>query len=250
MLHANLKSVSLLTQTPAKNILKDVSFTLNAGSVYTILGKNGSGKSTLIKSLTGLLPANQYEVKGDVIFNKTHLLSVDENILRVIRKKQVRYVFQDAINSFDPLKKFGYYFKMSGVKENVFKEYFDFFLLPDFEKIASLHPYEVSGGMAQRLSLIFALAADPDLLILDEPNSGVDYAITNLLILELQKIVKQPNKAVLIVTQDLKFADRISDFISYLSAGTLTGFKSTNDFFTLAENSNIKELINYYKLVK
>jgi ABC-type multidrug transport system ATPase subunit len=104
--------------------------------------------------------------------------------------------------------------------------------------------------MAQRLSLIFALSADPELLILDEPTSGVDYAITNLLIGELKEIIKTAGRAVIIVTQDLKFAESISNYVSYLSEESLSDFKPTEDFFETDADPATEELLKNYSLVK
>ena len=101
--------------------------------------------------------------------------------------------------------------------------------------------------MAQRLLIVLALLANPELLILDEPTSGVDYAVMNLTLLKLQEFIKGKSNSVLIVTQDINFALKSSDYIAYLSDGKLTGFLSSDEFLQLKIEDEIKNFIQSYK---
>jgi ABC-type dipeptide/oligopeptide/nickel transport system ATPase component len=94
-----------------------------------------------------------------------------------------------------------------------------------------MYPYETSGGMAQRISLVLALSAQPGLIILDEPTSGIDVGIANLFLFKLKDFVSENNHSVLLVTQDIDFARKISNKIAWLSNGNLSEFKSVEDFF-------------------
>jgi ABC-type glutathione transport system ATPase component len=246
MLNVDINSVSILDEEKARTIIKDIKFDLEKGKVYIILGKNGSGKSTLIKSLTALLPITDYEVKGKVVFNGEDLLISSVEKLREIRKHNIRYVFQDAANSFDPLKKIKYYFDLTNVSPLKIEELLLFFLLPTYKKLSGLHSYELSGGMAQRLLIVLTLLANPDLLILDEPTSGVDYAVMNLILLKMKNFVRDNDKSVLIVTQDINFAIKSSDYIAYLSDGSLTQFFTSDEFMT-STNDNVKNFIGSFK---
>ena len=113
MLNADIEIINLLSGSSKKLLLENIKFEIGSKSIYSILGKNGSGKTTIIKSLTCLLPQNLYEIKGKVKFNENDLLNIAPELLRSIRKEKIRYVFQDAINSFDPLRTFKYYFNNS-----------------------------------------------------------------------------------------------------------------------------------------
>jgi peptide/nickel transport system ATP-binding protein len=246
MLNADIDTISLLSGSSKKLLLKNLKFEIGSKSIYTVLGKNGSGKTTLIKSLTGLLPQNQYEVKGKVEFNANDLWDIAPEVLRSIRKEKIRYVFQDAINSFDPLRKFEYYFKNSKSARFEIEEQLHYFLLPSYDKISKLYPYELSGGMAQRMSLIFALLAKPNLIILDEPTSGVDYAIVNLILLKLKEFIADGENSVIIVTQDINFAEKVSDHIAYISDGTISQFFPANEFIN-SEVVEHNQFINSYR---
>jgi peptide/nickel transport system ATP-binding protein len=246
MLSVDINSVSILGEEKRETILTDIRFNIDGGKIYSVLGKNGSGKSTLIKSLTSLLPAEKYKTSGKVIFNETDLLNCSEERLREIRKHNIRYVFQDAANSFDPLKKIKYYFDFSNVSSLKIEELLIFFSLPTYKKLSSLHSYELSGGMAQRVLIVLALLANPELLILDEPTSGVDYAVMNLILLKMKNYVRDNNKSVLIVTQEINFALKSSNYISYLSAGKLSRFYSPDEFMTSTDD-NIKNFVMSFK---
>ena len=246
MLNVDLNSVSLLDEEKRKTILQNIKFDIEKGKVYTILGKNGSGKSTLIKSLTALLPSELYLVEGKTLFDGTDLLTANEVKLHDIRKHNIRYVFQDAANSFDPLKKIKYYFDLSNVSSLKIEELLIFFSLPTYNKLSSLHSYELSGGMAQRVLIVLALLTNPDLLILDEPTSGVDYAVMNLILLKIKNYVRDNNKSVLIVTQDINFALKSSDYIAYLTDGRLTPFIYAKEFLSSTDDK-VKNFIYSFK---
>lgn len=254
MLNADINSVSIIDEESRRIILQNVKFGIEKGKVYTILGKNGSGKSTLIKSLTDLLPATQYEINGKVFFYETELLNTSAEKLQEIRKNKIRYVFQDVTNSFDPLKKLKYYFNLSEAKPEQIEEQLNFFLLPGYKKLSDLHSYELSGGMAQRLLIVLALLANPNLIILDEPTSGVDYAVMNLILLKLKEFISQGDgfpkgkeKSVLIVTQDINFARKSSDYIAYLSNGNLANFLPPDEFILSTTDNEMKNFIQSYK---
>jgi ABC-type glutathione transport system ATPase component len=246
MLSVDINSVSILGEENRETILTDIRFDIDGGKIYSILGKNGSGKSTLIKSLNSLLPEEKYKTSGTVYFRGIDLLTSSDEKLREIRKSNIRYVFQDAANSFDPLKKISYYFDLSNISPLKIEELLLFFLLPTYKKLSGLHSYELSGGMAQRLLIVLALLANPDILILDEPTSGVDYAVMNLILLKIKNFVRDNDKSVLIVTQDINFALKSSDQIAYLSNGNLTQF-FTPDVLLNSPDAKVKNFINSFK---
>jgi len=248
MLNADIEIINLLSGSSKKLLLENIKFEIGSKSIYSILGKNGSGKTTIIKSLTGLLPQNLYEIKGKVKFNENDLLNIAPELLRSIRKEKIRYVFQDAINSFDPLRKFEYYFNNSEATMLEIEEYLQYFLLPGYDKISKLYPYEISGGMAQRMSLIIALLAKPNLIILDEPTSGVDCAIVNLILLKLKEFVVDGGNSLIIVTQDINFAEKVSDYIAFISDETISQFFPANEFINSVESEHIQFISSYLEL--
>ena len=245
MLQAGIKNISIISEGKEKSLLNDILFQLEDHKINVILGKNGTGKSTLIKALTRLLDERFYHVEGEVLFNGNDLLTVSQQELLNIRRTKIRYVFQDAINSFDPLRNIGYHFREYEGNPDL-KSLIQDFLLPEKKGLFSLFPYEISGGMAQRLLLIHALIARPRILILDEPTSGIDTPISNLILMKLKEFIQSGENSVLLVTQDLQFAKSAGDRIAYLADGILFSFYSTGDFFEKNGTLSLKNFLSAY----
>lgn len=235
MLSVSIDNIKLLEGSLPRLLLEDIRFKTEPGKVYTILGKNGSGKSTLIKSLTGLLDKKFYEVNGKVFFEDEDILKLPGQKLLRLRREKIRYVFQDAMNSYDPLKPISYYFNKFTENKNEANAILEYFFLPEQDELGRLYPYEISGGMAQRISIVLSLLAHPRLLILDEPTSGIDSAVSNLILLKLKDYVNEGN-SVLLVTQDILFAEKASDKISFLTEKKLGSFVVPSEFFRMNEH--------------
>jgi ABC-type glutathione transport system ATPase component len=241
----NINKISLTDQKGTRTILEKLNFKIESGKIYTILGKNGSGKTTLIKSLTKLLSNFIYKIEGSTFWKDENVYEMDESRLLKLRRKEVRYVLQNLTFNFDPLKKLKYYFDNSGIKREIIQQHLESFLLPDYETISRLHPYEISGGMAQRLSLLFALLPNPQFIVLDEPTSAVDYSNINLIKIKLQEFI-QEGGAVLIVTHDLGFAKDVSDQLAFLQGGILSEFKNSESFFNNNDEMAYSNLLKSY----
>jgi ABC-type multidrug transport system ATPase subunit len=257
MLKAEIKNISLIGK---KVILSDISFEIKPNRIQTILGLNGSGKTTLIKSLTSLLNPRFYSVSGSIIFAGKDILSLSKEELLILRKDKIKYVFQDAVNSFNHLKTFEYYFERLAKDKEEIEVLLLYFILPQYSELKKQYPYEVSGGMAQRISFILALLAHPDIIILDEPTSGIDPAISNLFLLKLKEFVSRGNRSALLVTHDINFAEKISDDIAFLSDVNLSRFYPKTELFTDVDGNNstkkfgednnsvlLRKFINSYK---
>jgi len=232
MLKADIKELMV---TGKGALLSGISFELKNNRIHTILGLNGSGKTTLIKSLTGLLNKRIYSVEGSVNLEGMDLLSLNSTEILPIRKNKIKYVFQDAVNSFNHLKTFEYYFKNIAKEKEEINELLSYFLLPLYSELSRLFPYEVSGGMAQRISFILALLSHPEIIILDEPTSGIDSAISNLFLFKLKEFVSRRSNSALLVTHDINFAEKISDEIAFLSEGKLSNFFPKNEMFSSSD---------------
>lgn len=241
MLDVNINSIRLITNNCEKELLNSIHFAIERGTINSILGKNGSGKSTLISSLTCLVDPRFIKVEGEVTYNGFNIFDMDTRSLQNLRMNIIRYVFQDSINIFDPLKTFEYYFKKTGAEIHQIDSYLDYFLLPGSREIFKMYPYEVSGGMAQRINLILAFLAEPKILFLDEPTSSTDIPIANLIKIKLKEYVKEKSTSVLIITQDIRFAFEVSDKIALISDETISKFYSTAEIFQSGEKFGFDE---------
>ncbi len=248
MLKAEINNISIKGDGTERVLLKDVFFQVENNRINIIVGKNGTGKSTLVRSLTRLLDERFYSVTGKVFFNETDLTAASYDELLNIRKSGIRYVFQDAINSFDPLRNIGHNFREDDDNPGLIKLFEDL-LLPDIKGLFKLYPYEISGGMAQRLLLAASLLAKPEILILDEPTSGIDTPVSNLIILKLKEFIKKDKNSVLLVTQDLEFARKSGDRIAFLENGTLSPFYPAEEFFERSD-PGLEKFVSAYTQLK
>ena len=217
--------------------IKDISFDLYEGEFVSIVGPSGCGKSTLLNILTNM----DNKTKGKIEFNETLKLG---------------YMLQS--DSMLPWKKvidnalLGLEIKREKKEENIkyVKDLFKKYGLLDFmEK----HPFELSGGMRQRVALIRTLALKPDILILDEPFSKLDYQSRLKVSDDVYKIIKQEGKTALMVTHDLAEAISISDRVIVLSDRPCTVkniYKIKREKNgTPIENRKDKNFAYYYDLI-
>ncbi|MFH2029498.1 MAG: ATP-binding cassette domain-containing protein [Bacteroidota bacterium] len=230
MLEVQIESISIKDGSNLKSVLRDVGFRIHANSIFSILGKNGQGKSLLIKSLTNLLDKNMFDFTGSIKLNGIDLSRITEHDLIEIRKNKIRYCFQDAVNSFDPLRKMEYYFKSINCSLADIEAKLAYFNLPAYNILSNKYIYEFSIGEAQRINICLALLAEPELLILDEPTSALDVVNINLLVNKLKEYKHFSRNKILLITQDIKFANVISDEIKALHDGRLHSPDEINIF--------------------
>lgn len=181
-------------------VLSNISFTLFQGEILSLLGPSGSGKSTILNILTKLLEptSGSVTINGTVgyMFQKDHLLewrSIMDNItlgLEIMHKKNDKKSMERI--------------------ERLLKTYG----LWDFR---NMYPKELSGGMRQRVALIRTLSVDPDILLLDEPFSALDYQTRLMVNDDVYKIIKNENKSVILVTHDISEAIAMGDKVAVLS---------------------------------
>ena len=174
------------TKEGEMQVLSNISFTLFQGEILSLLGPSGSGKSTILNILTKLLEptSGNVTINGTVgyMFQKDHLLewrSIMDNItlgLEIMHKKNDKKSMERI--------------------ERLLKTYG----LWDFR---NMYPKELSGGMRQRVALIRTLSVDPDILLLDEPFSALDYQTRLMVNDDVYKIIKNENKSVILVTHDI-----------------------------------------------
>jgi ABC-type dipeptide/oligopeptide/nickel transport system ATPase component len=230
MFNVEIHNISVLSADAFVTIIDTCSLKIEPGKTYILFGSNGSGKSTLTMALTDLLNKNIYRVEGSVIFKETDLLNCSRTVLNEIRQRDIKYVFQDPVNTFNPLKKFDYYFQSIDSTVREINEMLEFFLLPSIEKLKNLLPHEVSVGMAQRIAIALAFLAKPQLIIMDEPNSALDLASSNLLLGKIKEF-NAKGTSLLIITQDTLFAQKAGDEIALLSDKTVSPMVKNSEFF-------------------
>lgn len=205
-----------------------VSFAVERGETVCLVGESGSGKSVTCESLTGIVPRPPAEiVDGTVTFDGESLADADESILREVRGNRIAHVFQNPQQALDPVYAVGEQIietiELHGEADAPRERAISLLRrvgIPDAESRVDDYPHEFSGGMAQRVAIAIALAADPDLLIADEPTTAVDVTVQARLI-ELLRELTSEGMALLLVTHDFRVVASMADRVLVMFGGTI-----------------------------
>ncbi|EKK7372733.1 sulfate/molybdate ABC transporter ATP-binding protein [Campylobacter jejuni] len=196
---------------------------LKANKITAIFGESGAGKTTLLKIIAGLIKPEFGRIEvGDELWFDTQ-----KNVNLAIQKRKIGFVFQDYA-----------LFPNMSVKENISyaatskQKAEELLSLMNLENLAKIYPKNLSGGQAQRVALARALAREPQILLLDEPLSALDFKMRSFLQDELVKILQHFKITTLLVSHDLAEIYKLSHRILELSDGKIIKDARTNEFFT------------------
>lgn len=225
----NVRKLRVSFQTHGKRVIavNDTSFTLNSGEKIGLVGESGSGKSVLAQSI--LLPTGTIE-GGEVWFEGENLLVKSNKQMRSIRGKKIGIIFQDPLTSLNPTMSIG-----NQIMENIL-EHENASRSEAREKAIELlhrvglshpqqrfgqYPFELSGGMRQRVMIAIAIACDPLLIIADEPTTALDVTVQAQIIELLEKIVSSQGVGLLFITHDLGLVAGLCDKVMVMSKGEI-----------------------------
>lgn len=215
--------------------VKDISFSVNSGSIVGLVGKNGAGKSTIIKSITGVIP---FEL-GNIT-----IAGFDVKTYSIEAKKHLGYV-PDVCNAFDKMTGMEYLNFVADIfnvsknerKEKILDFENHFTLGKSMHKLISSY----SHGMKQKISLMASLIASPKLWILDEPTTGLDPQTTNLLLKYIKEYAQKGN-AVLFSSHNLDIVERVCDKAIIIKKGKIIANLNIEEF----KNKNEEEISKYF----
>ena len=230
ILEVDSLNVEYSTPTGAVQAVRDASLRVEAGETIGIAGESGSGKSTLALAILQYLGTNGKITSGSVRFNGMNLRDLSRNQLQSLRGNRIAHVAQDANRALNPSLTVGEQIaetvrKHQNVsKKEARKQSYEKLAdvdIPDPEYSASKYPHELSGGQQQRVLTAIALSCNPDLLVLDEPTTGLDVT-TQVKIIDLINDLKDEyNTTVLIITHNLEILAQITDRVAIMYAGEL-----------------------------
>lgn len=219
-----------------------VSFNIAKGETMGIVGESGSGKSVTSSSIIRLLPPRTGKIVGGSIeFEGKDVLALSKKELNDFRGKDIAVIFQDPMTSLDPVFKIGKQMtEMIMAHQNVTKdeawkmavEALSKVGIPEPEKRMNSYPYELSGGMCQRVIIAMAVCCKPKLIIADEPTTALDVTVQAQVLELLKELQRDMDTAILLITHNLGVVWEMCDKVMVMYAGNTVEFTDTKTLYS------------------
>ena len=231
------------TQTGCTLALENVSLDIPAGQIFAVMGLSGSGKSTLLRLVNRLIEPNS----GDVLIDGRSVLALDPDALMRLRRSQVSMVFQSF--ALFPHKSVednvAYGLSLSDLPRNDARSRAQRWIeMVGLGGYGQSFPFELSGGMQQRVGLARALATDPDILLMDEPFSALDPLIRREMQDHLMRLQGELKKTILFITHDLAEAVRLGDRIAILKDGRVMQTGTPKNILKKPANDHVRAFVS------
>ena len=245
-------NTSFKTERGEVMAVNGVSFNLDEGKILGIVGESGSGKSVTAYSIMQILEKNGSIKKGQVLYKGQDITKYSEKQMRDFRGKCCSIIFQDSMTSLNPVFTVGNQLKEAielhterKGKEAMARaiEMLTLVGVNEPEKRVKQYPYELSGGMRQRVMIAMALACEPDILIADEPTTALDVTIQAQILELMQSLQKKLGMAIIMVTHDLGVIADMCDEIIVMYGGRVCERGTAEDIFYRPSHEYTKGLL-------
>lgn len=235
-----------------KILLDGINFEVPELSITALVGGSGSGKTTTGLAILRLLPPALNVSKGKIFFAGKDLLQISQEHMRQVRGGEISMVFQEPLDAFNPVFTIGYQinevlqvhtkFNRAQRQKRVL-ELLDLVGLPDAKRMARDFPHQLSGGMRQRAMIAQAIAADPKLIIADEPTSNLDVTLQARIIELFKKLKNELKLSILLITHDLGMVEHMTDKVAVMTNGTIVECGNTGDVLSNPKHEYTRELM-------
>lgn len=233
----DLKTYFTTSKGKAKAV-DGVSFVLDYGQCLGLVGESGCGKTTTALSICQLLPKEGKVEEGQILLEGVDYSKMSEEEISKHRWEDVSIIFQGAMNAFNPVKKVGWQIAEACIlhqgmsKAEAWERAGDLFEMVGIarERVTQ-YPHEFSGGMKQRAMIAMALACSPKLIIGDEPTTALDVMIQAQILELLEKLRKELNMGMILITHDLSILSETCDKIAVMYAGKIVEMGTVDDIF-------------------
>ena len=252
LLEVNNLSTIFHTGKVSFQVLTDISFSLRAGETLGIVGESGCGKSVTALSIMGLLPHSGEITQGNIYFQDKDLTKLNDKELQKIRGKDIAMIFQDPMTSLNPTHTIGNQIaeaimthkKVS--KKVALERTIDalrLVMMPMPELRLKEYPYQMSGGMSQRVLIAMALSCSPKILIADEPTTSLDVTIQSQIIDLMIKSKKELGTAIILISHDLGVIAEMAQRVAVMYAGRIVESSYVENIFENALHPYTKGLL-------
>ena len=240
-LHTQFRTEGGLVQA-----VDDVSFNIQAGETFALVGESGCGKSVTALSIMGLIPNPPGEItSGSIQFGGVDLLKLSSTEMRSIRGSKIGMIFQEPMSSLNPVLtiesqlaeplKIHTGLSTSAANDRA-QELIDMVGIPDSKTRLKQYPHELSGGQRQRIMIAMAMACEPRLLIADEATTALDVTIQAQILDLMQEVTEKSGAALLIITHNLGIVARYADRVAVMYAGKLREVGDASDIYAASQH--------------
>ncbi|PIE32478.1 peptide ABC transporter ATP-binding protein [candidate division KSB3 bacterium] len=218
-----------------------VSYKVHEGETLAVVGESGSGKSVAAMSILNLIPSPPGKIEdGEILFENQNLVGLPIKDMRDIRGNKIAMIFQEPMTSLNPVMMVGRQIRESMLLHQACSkreaaertiELLKLVGIPDPAKRVHEYPYQMSGGMRQRVMIAIALACRPKLLIADEPTSALDVTIQAQILRLIKDLQETLGMAVILITHDMSVVAETADKVAVMYAGKIVEYGSVDDIF-------------------
>lgn len=239
--------------------VKHVSLSVQPGEIVGIVGESGSGKSTMLKAVLNLFHQKKVVIDGEILFHGENLLKKKPSEMRQLRGSRIAMVFQHPELSMDPLWTIGQTFYESIKvhrrinKKEAYEEARQILTALHFEnpdKILASYPFELSGGMCQRVAIAIAAANGPELLLADEPTSALDVTVQKQVIETMMEMREKFGMSILMVSHNMGVIAKMADKVGVMRQGELVEWGTKDEVLYHPQHEYTKALIQAVPKIK
>jgi oligopeptide/dipeptide ABC transporter ATP-binding protein len=231
--------------------LSGINLNVGRAEIHGLVGESGCGKSVSSRAILGLLDKKHSRTKGTVSFDGKNLLALNEQEMRAIRGKRISMIFQDPLNSLSPLETVGKQIAEAIANHhNLPKDELEKRTATLLERVglhpgtAKQYPFELSGGMQQRVMIAQGISCEPELLIADEPTTALDVTIQAQVLDLLKKLREELSLSVLLITHNFAVVAETCDRVSVMYAGYIVETAGAGELIRGAAHPYSKALID------
>lgn len=221
-----------------KTVIRNIGLTLREGEILGVVGESGSGKSTLLKAVGDLKGFRTTVYKGNIRFAGKDLIHMEREEKKKLQGEQISYIFQNPGESLNPTRRVRIqFYEMLHAHKDMSKKEMDDLIASVFERIGfheidrilDAYPFELSGGMAQRVVIALAVILRPRMILADEPTSALDTTIQKQVIEELKMLRNTLGTAMIVVTHNMGAVGLLADRLAVMYKGEIVESGKTKD---------------------
>lgn len=250
--------VQVKTKTGAATLVEDINFELKRGEVLGLVGESGCGKTVTSMSILQLLNRKTTTIEGSIVLKGRELNGLREKEMRMIRGKDLAFIMQNPMNAFTPVFTIGHQFietirshtqwnKKQATELAI--EAMHHVNLPDPVKLLKSYPFQLSGGMLQRVMIAIAACLHPAVIIADEPTTALDVNNQKKVLYHLDKIRSEYGSAILLISHDLGVISEMADEVAVMQNGRIVEKAGVFQLFDEPQHEYTKKLLNARSIV-